>query len=68
MNKLTQSVTGVKTFVGEVKTELRKSSWPSRQELVESTVVVIVATALVGAFVGASDLILLKLLKLVVGQ
>ena len=68
MNKITQSITGVKTFAGEVKTELRKSSWPSRQELVESTVVVIVATALLGAFVGASDLILMNLLKMVVAN
>ena len=66
MNKLVGAVTGLKTFAGEVKTELRKSSWPNRQELVESTVVVIVATALLGVFVGASDLVLMNLLKLVV--
>jgi len=64
MNKIAKAGTGFKTFVGEVRTELTKCSWPTRQELIESTIVVIVASAILGAYVGGSDLALMGLLKL----
>lgn len=50
----------------EVMTELRKCAWPTRPELVESTVMVIVASMILGAFVGASDFGLVKLLQAVI--
>jgi preprotein translocase subunit SecE len=54
------------SFVGEVKSELRKASWPwesdpkikgfkKYKELIDSTVVVIVAMLLLAGFVAASD-------------
>lgn len=66
MNKIGEAVTGIRTFTGEVKAELKKSSWPTRPELIESTIVVIVASAILGAFVGASDLILMSLLRVII--
>ncbi len=51
-------------FFGEVGDELRKSAWPTRPELIESTVVVIVSVAALGVFVGFSDLILMRLLRI----
>ena len=59
-------MTGVRTFVEDVRNELKKCSWPTRAELFESTVVVIVSVLIVGVFVGASDVVLLALLNLVV--
>ena len=59
-------MTGVRTFVEDVRNELKKCSWPTRAELFESTVVVIVSVLIVGVFVGASDIVLLALLKLLV--
>jgi len=35
--------------------ELQKASWPTRQELRDSTIVVIVASALLGIFTSISD-------------
>lgn len=54
------------SFIGEVGVELRKSAWPTRQELVESTVVVVVSVVMLAVFVGICDLILMRLLKLII--
>jgi preprotein translocase subunit SecE len=42
-------------FVGEMVGELQKASWPNRTELRDSTIVVIVASALLGLFTAVSD-------------
>ncbi|MFA5089515.1 MAG: preprotein translocase subunit SecE [Candidatus Omnitrophota bacterium] len=52
-------------FVGEVKVELSKVSWSSRQELIGSTYVVIVITAIITVFIGLFDLLLTKGLSMV---
>jgi preprotein translocase subunit SecE len=66
VSKLKQAVTGVQTFLGEVQVELKKCTWPTRPELLESTVVVIVAILILGAAVGFSDLVLNMILRLVI--
>ena len=66
MSKVQQAISGIKVFVEDVRNELKKCSWPTRSELFESTVVVIVSVLIVGVVVGASDILLLALLKLVV--
>jgi preprotein translocase subunit SecE len=48
----------VREFVKEVKVESTKVSWPTRIELRDSTIVVIVAVLLVSVFVGAVDYVL----------
>ena len=50
--------TQVREFVKEVRVESTKVSWPSRNELRDSTVVVIVSVLLVSAFVGIVDRVL----------
>ena len=66
MSKVQEAMTGIRTFMEDVRNELKKCSWPTRAELFESTVVVIVSVLIVGVFVGASDVVLLALLNLVV--
>ena len=56
----------VKTFWEEVVAETKKSTWPERQELLESTLVVIVAVILLSAFVGVSDKLLVSSIKLLI--
>ena len=51
-------------FFGEVKTELGKVSWSTREEVFGSTMVVIVLTALMAVFIGVIDLLLSKGLSL----
>lgn len=52
-------------FLKEVKTELGKVSWSTRQELVGATLVVIVITFITAAFIGIIDLLLSKGLSIV---
>lgn len=51
-------------FLKEVKVELSKVSWSTRQELIGSTFVVIVITGIMAVFIGAIDLLLSKSLSM----
>jgi len=57
----------IKLFLAETRTELKKVTWPTRQELKESTQVVIVSTFIVTIFVGIVDQILSRIIRLVFG-
>jgi preprotein translocase subunit SecE len=50
-------------FVREVIAEFRKVTWPSRQELINSTVVVITVTVVVALFLGSVDIALAKIVE-----
>jgi len=50
-------------FVREVLAEFRKVTWPSRQELINSTVVVITVTVVVSLFLGAVDVVLARIVE-----
>ena len=49
-------------FFGEVKAELEKVAWSTRDELKGSTVVVIAMTALMALYIGIVDLSLSRVL------
>jgi preprotein translocase subunit SecE len=53
----------VQEFVREVLAEFRKVTWPSRQELINSTVVVIAVTVVVSLFLGAVDVALARIVE-----
>jgi preprotein translocase subunit SecE len=57
---------GFRTFLGEVKVELKKCAWPTRPELMESTMVVIVSIVLVGIYVGLCDTLSMSFLNLII--
>ncbi len=48
----------VREFFKDVRTESAKVSWPTRSELRDSTIVVIVTVLIVSAFVGVVDRVL----------
>ncbi|BAI81240.1 preprotein translocase subunit E [Deferribacter desulfuricans SSM1] len=56
-----------KKFIQEVKEELKKVVWPTKQETIQTTIVVIVMTLIVSAFLGVVDVALSKVIKLIVG-
>ena len=56
----------IKAFFSGISAEMRKCTWPERRELLESTVVVIISVILLALFVGASDLVLINMLKLLI--
>ena len=49
-----------RTFMKEVKVELKKVTWPSRREVIGSTTVVVFAVAVFGGFLGMVDAIFSK--------
>ncbi|MCS6770443.1 MAG: preprotein translocase subunit SecE [Kiritimatiellae bacterium] len=65
MKKLNQYIGQARIFLGEVQTELKKCTWPTRSELFESTVVVVAAVAILGVVVAFSDLVLGVVLRVV---
>ena len=49
-------------FLGEVRSEVGKITWPTRDELRKATMVILVFVAVVALIIGAMDLILQWLL------
>ena len=57
----------IKHFFGETRVEMRKVTWPTRDELKESTKIVIVATFVVTLFIGVIDQILTLIVRRLLG-
>ena len=51
-------------FITEVREELKQVSWPSRDELLGSAVVVFVGVALMASFISVCDFVLSKAAQL----
>lgn len=54
----------IRTFTGEMIAELKKASWPTYRELRDSTILVIVASVLLGLFTSLSDFSLYQVVDL----
>lgn len=54
----------INAFLAEVRAELKKVSWPSKEEMWSATGVVIVSTALITVFIVFVDFVLDKILRL----
>ena len=52
-----------KQFLREVKTELKKVTWPSRKDALSGTLVVLVAVFIIAIFLGIVDYGLSSLIK-----
>ncbi|MBP7216963.1 MAG: preprotein translocase subunit SecE [Candidatus Omnitrophica bacterium] len=61
--KLTGLFKGIPRFIQEVRQELSKVAWSTRQELMASTMVIIVVTAILAAFIGIIDVCLSQALQ-----
>jgi preprotein translocase subunit SecE len=55
----------VKQFLREVKTELKKVTWPQKKETVASTSIVLVIVIIIAIFLGFVDLGLSKIIKVI---
>jgi preprotein translocase subunit SecE len=53
----------IRGFFVEVAGELKKSSWPTRKELIDSTVVVLVTVFVLGLFVSLADLLFVNVVR-----
>ena len=55
-----QAVAKVKEFWSDTTSEMRKVTWPNRQEVVGTTVVVIVATLIFAVYLWGCDFVFFK--------
>ena len=58
--KIKQWADRAKEFYFAVRSEMKKVSWPGRQEVMSTTLVVIIAVVFFGAYLGAVDVLLGK--------
>jgi preprotein translocase subunit SecE len=56
-----------KNYLSETRVEMKKVTWPTKNELKDATRVVIVASILLTIFIGAVDQILSRIVKFVFG-
>ncbi len=49
-------------FLGEVRNEMRKVTWPKMEELRKATIVILIFVALIGVLIGLMDTILSAIL------
>lgn len=52
------------SFFGEVAAELKKVTWPTREETIRYTAIVFAISILVGAYVGGLDVLFVKITSL----
>ena len=53
----------VKLFIGELRQEFKRINWPSRQETIKMSTIVIVISLVVAAFLGALDFLFLTVIE-----
>ncbi|OGG19023.1 preprotein translocase subunit SecE [Candidatus Gottesmanbacteria bacterium RIFCSPHIGHO2_02_FULL_39_14] len=51
-------------FLKEVKSELAKVTWPTRDQVIKLTIVVVVVSFIIGLYIGGLDLIMTKITAL----
>lgn len=66
MSKIQDGIDRIKNFFAEVQIELKKCAWPTRSELLDSTLMVIVSVVIIGLFVAVSDVVLNGILQLII--
>jgi preprotein translocase subunit SecE len=59
---------GLRTFVGESWGELKKVDWPGQPQVIQATVVVLIACLVVGAYLYAADQVWKPVVKWIIGQ
>ena len=52
------------TMFDGLVSELKKVSWPSRKETIRLTVIVLLISLIIGAYVGIIDILLAKILEI----
>ena len=57
----------VKSFLESVQVELGKVTWPTRKETVATTGVVVFIVFLISIYLGACDIVMAKLMRMILG-
>lgn len=56
---------GVIAYLEDVASEMRKVNWPSQQELIDNTIIVIVASLVVSLIIYGVDRVISRVLQIV---
>ena len=57
----------VKSFLRLVRAELKKVTWPTRSEIIKSTIVAVVAIIVFSIIIGGIDVVFLQILRIFLG-
>jgi preprotein translocase subunit SecE len=57
-----------KDFLGDVKVEVKKVTWPSRKDAMGGTMVVVVVVAIMSIFLGLVDTLLSKIVEALISS
>jgi len=63
-----RKVAELRTFFSEVKSELKKVTWPSREEVYSTTIVVILTTVFFGFYLYGLDLVMSQVFTRILRQ
>lgn len=55
-------------FIKDVKLEMSKVAWPTKDELIGSTIIVIVSLAMLSVFIGVCDLVLSNIINVLMAK
>ncbi len=58
-------VNNTRTYLEEVAIEMRKASWPQRRELMNNTVITLVASFVLALFIFGADRVISKILEFI---
>lgn len=67
MVKLT-AVGALNKYLNEVRSELKKVTWPDRNEVTKLTLVVFLVSAIVAAYIGGLDYLFTRLIEYILQQ
>jgi preprotein translocase subunit SecE len=57
---------GIVGFISEVRQELKQVTWPSREQVINLTAVVVGVSVITGAYLGALDYLFVQLTGLII--
>ncbi|HEV8633421.1 MAG TPA: preprotein translocase subunit SecE [Chloroflexota bacterium] len=64
----TDSESGLRRFFRDIRSELRKVVWPTREHAINLTMIVCAVSVAVGVFLGGLDLLFAELFKVLLGR
>ena len=59
-------LSNIKKFISEVRVEMQKVTWSTREEIMGSTAVVLMTMLILSTFIGISDFILSRALSVLI--
>ncbi len=65
LEKVRNFLSSIPRFLGEVKAEMKKVSFPSRDEVVGTTIVVLITSVVFALYLWLADMIIVQLFKMV---